>query len=74
MSSQILLGKRVLITHANVFMGPVLCEVFAKHGATVTPSTDPLIDAEAHHAVIAKAGHVDVLVVNLAKRLVNLGL
>ena len=66
MSNQILLGKRVIITHADVFMGPVLCEVFAKQGAIVFPSTDPLIDADAHHAVIASAGHVDVLVVNLA--------
>jgi hypothetical protein len=26
-----LAGKRVLITHADVFMGPVLCEVFAAY-------------------------------------------
>jgi 2-keto-3-deoxy-L-fuconate dehydrogenase len=29
MSNQILQGKRVLVTHADAFMGPVLCEVFA---------------------------------------------
>lgn len=66
MSNQILLGKRVLITHADAFMGPVLCEVFANHGATVIPSTDPLISAEAPVAVVAAAGHVDILVANLA--------
>lgn len=66
MSDPILLGKRVLVTHADAFMGPVLCEVFAGHGATVIPDTDPLIDAGAPGAVVAAAGHVDVLVANLA--------
>ena len=66
MSNQILLGKRVLITHADVFMGPALCEVFADHGATVIPSIDPLIGADAPAAIVAAAGHVDILVANLA--------
>jgi 2-keto-3-deoxy-L-fuconate dehydrogenase len=65
-SNQILLGKRALITHADAFMGPVLCEVFANHGATVIPSTDRLLSADAPVAVIAAAGHVDILVANLA--------
>ena len=34
MFRQSLLGKRVLVTQADVFMGPVLCEVFAERGAT----------------------------------------
>jgi NAD(P)-dependent dehydrogenase (short-subunit alcohol dehydrogenase family) len=42
MSNQILVGKRVLVTQADQFMGPALCEVFAKHGATVIASTDPI--------------------------------
>lgn len=66
MSNQILLGKRVLITHADVFMGPALCEVFADHGATVIPSIDPLINADAPAAIVAAAGRVDILVANLA--------
>jgi 2-keto-3-deoxy-L-fuconate dehydrogenase len=66
MSNQILFGKRVLITHADAFMGPVLCDVFAKHGATVISSTDPLIAIDAPAAVVAEAGHVDILVANLA--------
>ncbi len=66
MPNQILPGKRVLITHADAFMGPVLCEVFAGHGATVIPSTDPLLGAESAAAVVAAAGDVDVLVANLA--------
>ena len=66
MSDPILLGKRVLITHADAFMGPVLCEVFTDHGATVIPSTDPLTSADAPAAIVAAAGHVDILVANLA--------
>ena len=66
MSNQILLGKRVLVTHADVFMGPVLCEVFAHHGATVIPNTDPLMTADAPGAIVAEAGHVDILVANLS--------
>jgi 2-keto-3-deoxy-L-fuconate dehydrogenase len=66
MSNQILSGKRVLITHADAFMGPVLCEVFANHGATVISSTDPLIAADAPATIVAYAGHIDVLVANLA--------
>ena len=66
MSSSILQGKRVLITQADAFMGPVLCEVFAEQGASVIASTQPLIDPHAPAAVIAAAGRVDVLVTNLA--------
>lgn len=59
-------GKRVLVTQAGEFMGPVLCEVLAEQGATVIPSTAALTDAEAPAAAVAAAGHVDVLVANLA--------
>jgi 2-keto-3-deoxy-L-fuconate dehydrogenase len=65
-SSQSLLGKRVLITHADVFMGPVLCRVFAGHGATVIASTDPLVAAGAPASVVAEAGRVDILIASLA--------
>ena len=66
MSHPSLSGKRVLITHADVFMGPVLCEVFAGHDATVIASTDPLASAGAPAAIVAGAGRIDVLVANLA--------
>lgn len=66
MSNQNLLGKRVLITQADMFMGPVLCEVFARYGATVIASRDPLVDSDAPAAIVAEAGQVDVLVANLA--------
>ncbi len=66
MSHQSLSGQRVLVTQADVFMGPVLCEVFAGHGATVIANTDPLASAGAPAAIVAAAGRIDVLVANLA--------
>lgn len=66
MSNQILSGKRVLITQADLFMGPVLCEVFTGHGATVIASTESMVSAGAASAIVAAAGQVDVLVANLA--------
>ena len=66
MLNQILHGKRALVTHADAFMGPVVCKVFADHGATVIPDTDPLVSAEAPAAIVAKAGHIDILVANLS--------
>jgi len=66
MTSTLLSGKRVLITQADAFMGPVLCEVFARHGATVIASNEPLSDPAAPLAVVAAAGTVDILLANLA--------
>ena len=66
MSNQSLTGKRVLITQADRFMGPVLCQVFAEHGAFIIESTDSLISPDAPASVIAASGHIDVLVANLA--------
>ena len=66
MPDQNLLNKRVLITQADAFMGPALCEVFAKHGAKVVASSAPLVDAAAPAALLAQSGAIDILVVNLA--------
>ncbi|MCP5265023.1 MAG: SDR family oxidoreductase [Burkholderiaceae bacterium] len=59
-------GQRVLITQAGEFMGPTLCAVFGECGAEVIADQDPLTDAAAPAAVIARAGQVDTLIVNLA--------
>ena len=61
-----LLGKRVLVTHADAFMGPTLCNVLAEHGATVIPNTAALIREEEPAAIFAAAGQVDILVANLS--------
>ena len=59
-------GKRVLITQATEFMGPVFCEVFAEQGADVVASTADLTEVDAAARVVRDAGHIDVLVANLA--------
>ena len=61
-----LAGKRILITQADAFMGPVLCEVFAEQGAEVIPSADDLAVVDAAERVVRAAGHIDVVVANLA--------
>ena len=67
-----LTGKRVLITQADEFMGPALCEVLAEQGAPGVASTADLAPPEATAQVVAHAvkdaGPIDVLVVNLAYR------
>ena len=61
-----LAGKRILITQADAFMGPVLCEVFAEQGAEVIASADDLAVVDAAERIVHAAGHIDVLVANLA--------
>lgn len=66
MRSLNLQGKRVLITQADSFMGPVLCEVFSEHGAVVIASSEALVHPEAPASVVAAAGPIDILVANLS--------
>ncbi len=66
MSGPLLGGKRVLITQCEEFMGPVLCEVFAAHGATVVGSTEALDGREAPGRIVEEAGPIDAVVANLA--------
>ena len=66
MSASILRDKRVLITQADEFMGPMLCEVFAGHGASVIATTESLVDPGAPAAIVTAAGRIDALVANLA--------
>ena len=61
-----LTGKRVLITQADVFMGPTLCEVFTELGATVIATEQPLVDPQLPSALVAAAGHIDILLAHLA--------
>lgn len=61
-----LVDKRVLITQATEFMGPVLCDVFAEQGADVIANADDLVEPNAAARVVGDAGPIDVLVANLA--------
>lgn len=59
-------GKRILVTRADLYMGPAISELFAAEGAEVVASTVLLEDPAAAAQVVAEAGEIDVLVVNLA--------
>jgi 2-keto-3-deoxy-L-fuconate dehydrogenase len=59
-------SKRILVTQAADFMGPMLCRVLAQHGAEVIASEAPLAAPGAAEAVVASGGELDVLVANLA--------
>lgn len=58
-------GKRILITQATDFMGPVLVEVFRELGATVVADAGSLEFVERPATLVAEAGHIDILVANL---------
>jgi len=62
----ILQGKRILVTQAGDFMGPMLCQVFTEHGAEVVASEAHLSDPAAVENLVAASGAIDVLVANLA--------
>lgn len=66
MQSNMLAGKRILVTHADAFMGPALCAALQTHGATVIADTTALRDPEEPAGVVAKAGRIDVLVAHLS--------
>lgn len=66
MTAMDLSGKRVLVTQSSTFMGPALCEVFAELGAEVIADERPLLDPALPEAIVKAAGHVDILLANLA--------
>jgi len=66
MSDNRLDGKRVLLTQADDYMGPATIEVFREHGAEVIADTSDLTKPGAVEQLVADAGHIDVLVANLA--------
>ena len=58
-------GKRVLITQAQEFMGPILAQAFSEHGADVVADGRILDSGAAGEEVAQAAGDVDVLIANL---------
>ena len=61
-------GKRVVVTDAAEFMGPDIVALFREEGGEVIADTRDLRLPGACEALIAEAGHVDVLMVNLAAK------
>lgn len=66
MSDTKLSGMRVLVTQSRDFMGPALCEVFAAAGAEVLADESSPVLPEAAGQMIAAAGRIDALILNLA--------
>ncbi len=63
---QRLAGKRILITQAADYMGPAFAAMFREHGAEVIEDCSDLTRVDAAAELITAAGHIDVLVANLA--------
>jgi 2-keto-3-deoxy-L-fuconate dehydrogenase len=59
-------GKRVVVTQISAFTGKDLVELFGAEGASLIADDRDLKIPGAAEALIAEAGHVDVLIANLA--------
>lgn len=66
MSKGRLSGKRILVTQADDYMGPPTIKLFREEGAEVIADDRDLTEPGAVEALIEEAGHIDVLVANLA--------
>ena len=60
------MGKRILVTQANEFMGPAICSVLAKHHADIVKYEGDLTDKESINKFVAESGKIDALIANLA--------
>jgi len=63
---QVLNEKRILVTQSDTFMGPAICKALMAQGAEVIAHVGSLVEPEEPEKIVAKAGKVDVLIVNLA--------
>lgn len=61
-----LAGKRVLVTQADDYMGPATVALFTREGAQVIADVRDLTQPGACEDAVAAAGHLDVLIANLA--------
>ena len=59
-------GLRAVVTEADDFMGPAVVDLFREEGATVLADRGDLTDLPAANTLIASAGRVDILIVNLS--------
>jgi 2-keto-3-deoxy-L-fuconate dehydrogenase len=57
-------GKRILITSADMFMGPDITRFFRSEGADVIADEDPLLGAGDAQALVERCGHLDAVIAN----------
>lgn len=61
-----LTAKRILVTHADSFMGPAICRNLTAKGAEVLASNATLTTPDEAAELILSSGRVDILVANLS--------
>lgn len=61
-------GRRVVVTQCQDFMGPAITSSFNQEGAAVLADSWNLHSPGSSEALIAQAGHIDILVLNLMLR------
>lgn len=59
-----LIGRRILVTSADTFMGPAIVEHFRAEGAEVIADTGSLLGADEAAALVARCGHLDAVIAN----------
>ena len=59
-------GRRVLVTHAERYIGPPVVELFREEGADVIADQSDYADPATIQNVVEEAGRIDVLVANFA--------
>ena len=59
-------GRRVLVTHAERYIGPPVFELFREEGAHVIADQSEYADPGVIQNVVEQAGRIDVLVANFA--------
>jgi 2-keto-3-deoxy-L-fuconate dehydrogenase len=59
-------GKRVIVTQADSFMGPAVSALFREEGAQVFTDKRDLKIFGACEALVAEAGHTDIMIINLS--------
>lgn len=59
-------NQRVLLTHADRYLGPPIVELFRSEGAEVIASDSDLVGATDADELVSSVGDIDVLVANLA--------
>jgi 2-keto-3-deoxy-L-fuconate dehydrogenase len=59
-------GRRVVVTDCDEFMGPDIVALFGEEGAAVIADSRDLTRPESARELIESAGHVDILIANLA--------
>ena len=60
-----LIGKRVLVTSCDTYMGPPIVELFREEGADVFADAGALLGATEPADLLSKAGEIDILIANL---------